>query len=151
MSIISSSTPSRLIRRYGLFVVALALFPCGTRSAWAAQARIVLPDRTISIPVETVARRAYVDARAVADVGSGRLRLDGARGEVSLQLGARTLTLSIGRSQVRIGERTIALSSAPLLRGRRVLVPTDVIPLVLGERYGPENVERQAPEGPARG
>lgn len=150
MSIISSSTPSRLIRRYGLFLVALALFPCGARSAWAAQVRIVLPDRTISIPVETVDRHPYVDARAVTDAASGRLRLDRARGEVSVQLGARTLTLGLGRSQVRIGERIISLSSAPLLRGRRVLVPADVIPLVLAEQYGPETVEWQPTERLAR-
>ncbi len=150
MSIISSSTPSRLIRRYGLFLVALALFPCGARSAWAAQVRIVLPDRTISIPVETVDRHPYVDARAVTDAASGRLSLDRARGEVSVQLGARTLTLGLGRSQVRIGERIISLSSAPLLRGRRVLVPADVIPLVLAERYGPETVEWQPTERLAR-
>ena len=150
MSIISSSTASRLIRLCGPFLFALVVVPCTGPSVWAAQVRIVLPDRTISIPVETVTRRAYVDARAVADAASGRLRLDRARGEVSLQVDARTLTLGIGRSQVRIGERRIALSSAPLLRGRRVLVPADVIPLVLGERYGPENVEWQSTERLAR-
>jgi len=150
MSIISSVRPSRLIRLCGLPLFGLVLVPCSEPSVWAAQARIVLPDRTISIPVEAVDRHSYVDARDVADTASARLRLNQARGEVSIQLGARTLTLSLGRSQAQIGGRIISLSSAPLVRGPRVLVPVDVIPLVLGERYGPENVEWQPAEGLAR-
>ncbi len=150
MSITCADAPSRRVRPLGLSLVALALFLYFGQSGWAAQVRIVLPNRTTSIPIETVVRRSYVDARAVADVISGSLRLDRARGQVSLQVGARMVALSLGKSQVRIGENVIPLSSAPLLWGRRILFPVEVIPLVLAERHGPEAVEWQPTERLAR-
>ncbi len=136
MSTSSSHTLSRLVRRRGLCSIALGFLLCAGPPVWASQVRIVLPDRTTSIPIETVNRLPYVDARPVVDAVSGRLRVDRARGQVSLQVGGRTLAFHVGRSQVRIGEEVISLSSAPLFQGRRVLIPIDVIPLVLAERHG---------------
>jgi len=150
MSTASSDALSRLVRRRGLFSLALGFLLCVGPPVWAAEVRIVLPDRTTSIPIETVNRFPYVDARPVADAVSGRLRVDRARGQVSLQVGARTIALHVGRSQVRIGEHVIPLSAAPLFQGRRVLFPVDVIPLVLAERHGQPAVEWQPKERVAR-
>lgn len=146
MNTSSADTFSRLVLRHGLFSLALGFLLCVGPSVWASQVRIVLPDRTTTIPIETVNRLPYVDARPVADAVSARLRVDRARGQVSLQVGARTVALHVGRSQVRIGEQVIPLSSAPLFQGRRVLVPVDVIPLVLAERHGQPAVEWQPKE-----
>lgn len=146
MSTFSSDTLRRLARRRGRFSLALGLLLCVGPPVWASQVRIVLPDRTTSIPIETVNRLPYVDARPVADAVSGRIRVDRARGQVSLQVGARTIALHIGRSQVQIGEQVLSMSSAPLFQGHRVLVPVDVIPLVLAERHGQLAVEWQPKE-----
>jgi|GEM_PF-366653 len=141
---------SRFVRRRGLVSLALGFLLSLGPSVWASQVRIVLPDRTTSIPIETVNRLPYVDARSVADAISGRLRVDRARGQVWLLVGARTVALSIGGSQVRIGGQVISLSSAPRFQGRRVLVPVDVVPLLLAERHGHPAVEWQPKERVAR-
>ncbi len=150
MSLTFSDALSRRVRFLGHSLLALGLVLCFGPSVWAAQIRIVLPDRTTSIPIDAVGGLSYVDARAVAEVVSGRLRLDQVQGLISLQVGSRTVAMRIGGSQVRIGESAFSLSAAPLLRGRRVLLPVDVIPVVLAERYGPEAVEWQAKERLAR-
>jgi N-acetylmuramoyl-L-alanine amidase len=132
-------------KRY-LRVAALGLMVWGALAGsasplWAASVRIVLPDRSTGIPVVMILRRPYVDALAAANLVSGQLQVDAAQGHATLQMGSHSLAVRLGSAEVRIASRTVPLSSAPVLQGRRFLLPMDILPVLLAERYGQEAVE----------
>lgn len=109
-------------------------------SAWAARVTLELPDRSTTLPIYSVGQRPYVDAQAVASLVSGRLRVNPSRGSATLRMGSHTLALSLNKAEIRVGDRDISISGSPVLQGKRLLVPLDVLPVVLGERFGPDAV-----------
>jgi len=120
------------------FVACLAsALPAGT-----ANVTITLPDRsTAPIPIISVAQRRYLDARALATLVSGDLKLNLRRGCGSMRVGPQTMSFCLGAPEVRVGDRMVPLASGPMVRGRRLLLPMEVVPIVLGERYGQDAVE----------
>jgi hypothetical protein len=132
-------------KRY-LRVAALGLMAWGAlfgsaSPLWAASVSVVLPDRSTGIPVVMILRRPYVDALAVAKLVSGRLQVDATQGHATLQMGSHSLAVRLGTAEVRIASRTVPLSSAPVLQDRRFLLPMDILPVLLAERFGQEAVE----------
>lgn len=121
--------------------MAILLFACLPSGAWASSVRVILPDRSTTLSVITASRQPYVDARAVVALVSGELRTDSARDRVSLLIGPRTFTLRRGSSEALVADQAVTLSSPPVFRDGRVLLPLEIVPLVLAERYGQGAVE----------
>ena len=139
-----SFSPRRATWKSCLSVLALLLVGISAdfaSPALAVQFRVVLPDRSTTLPILTVERRLYFDANAVATLVAGELQVDAAQGRASLRVGAQTMRLLVRSATVRIGERAISLSSPPRLLGPRFLVPLDLLPAVLAERFDQEVVE----------
>ena len=139
-----SFSPTRATWKSCLSVLALLLVGISAdfaSPALAVQFRVVLPDRSTTLPILTVERRLYFDANAVATLVAGELQVDAAQGRASLRVGAQTMRLLVRSATVRIGERAISLSSPPRLLGPRFLVPLDLLPAVLAERFDQEVVE----------
>jgi N-acetylmuramoyl-L-alanine amidase len=125
----------------GLVFLALGISASLTSAATTARVEVKLPDRSAALSVLTVERRQYLDARAVADVVSGEAQVDVARRRATLRVGRQAVVLRAGSATARIADRSISLSSPPRLFRRRFLVPLDLLPVVLAERYGREAVE----------
>ena len=120
-------------------IVAVLGFPPPAR---AAGVTVTLPDRaTTSVPIVSVAQKQYVDARALASLVSGKLQLDLAHGRASIHVGPHTLTFSLGAPQVQLDDRTVPLTFKPMIRGRHLFLPMEVVPVFLGQRYGQDLVE----------
>ena len=137
-------------RLSGLALLALGISACLVSPVWSAQVSVTLPDRSISLPILTVERRQYLDARAVAALVSGKFQVEAARGRATLRVSQQALVLHVGSATVRVGDRAVSLSSPPRILGRRFLAPMDLLPLVLAERYGQEAVEWKPEQRVAR-
>lgn len=64
------------------------------------------------------------------------LRDDRVTGGLTVSAGPRTLTLTPGRTVVSVEGRLIALATAPVRQGTRVLVPLEFVPRALGPLVG---------------
>jgi N-acetylmuramoyl-L-alanine amidase len=138
---ISPMRVTRRIRLRGLAFLAMGISVFVVTSSLAAQLSVTLPNRSITLPVFVVEHQSYVDARAVATLVSGELQVNAPQGSASIRIGSLALTLQDGTSTVRVAERAVSLSSPPRLLGRRFLVPLDLVPVVLAERFGEAVVE----------
>ena len=126
----------------GILAIGIVAFLGLPPPAGATGVTITLPDRaTTSVPIVSIAQKQYVDARALASLVSGKLQLDLAHGRASMRVGPHTLTFFLGAPQVQLDDRTVPLTFGPMIRGRRLFLPMEVVPIFIGERYGQDLVE----------
>ncbi len=137
-------------RRWGVVLLALGILSILSFRAWAAHVKILLPDRSTSIAVVTIAQREYVDARAVAALLEGRLRIDSAGGRGALRVGSNTLAFQLSSAEIRIAQQTVPLAYSPRLQGRRFLLPVEALPVLLSARYGQGAVDWKPQQRVAR-
>ncbi len=150
MRLFQAGSPFGNSRHWSLGFLALVGLACLPSLAQAARVSVTLPDRSTTLSVVTISGRPYVDARAVVALVAGELHADPAQGRASLRVGSHSLLVRLGSPQVQIARRAVSLSSPPVLEGRRLLLPPDIIPVILAERYGLEAVEWEPSQMVAR-
>lgn len=150
MSCSRTESATRHSHRWGVVLLALGILGSLSFRAWAAHVKVILPDRSTSLVIVTVAERQYVDARAVSTLVAGQLRVDSAGGRGTLRVGPNTLTFQLGSAEVRIAQQTVPLPSSPRLQGRRLLLPVEVLPVLLSARYGQQAVDWKPQQRVAR-
>lgn len=122
---------------------ALALPNLGGRAEAGALPKgisLELPEGRRTLEATTVRGRDYVDLARVARAIGGRLGRSRGGENLLLSAGKARLTFAVGRPRVRVRDGVYPLTAAPILRGGRLLVPLEAVPLAAAEAFGARRI-----------
>lgn len=123
-----------------LFTIGLVLLASLLRADGATPLfRLELPEGHVTLPIQEVAGRDYFPVQVLARAVGVAVESQGGRVLV-LRLPRTRMRLTDGSARVETENRVVILSGRTNRSRGRFLAPTDLVPLVLSERFGEDRV-----------
>lgn len=129
---------------YPVNLLAIALtFLVGIMTHSAAEAgevRVFLEKGSLTLTSIDVQGGEYLHLAGVAKASGASLGRLGTRQRYRLRFPKSSIIVTEGSSHIRVGKQTVSLSESPRRIGRSIVVPLELLPIALGERYGENRV-----------
>lgn len=109
-------------------------------AAVAGEVRVFLEKGSLTLTSVEVKGREYLPLAGVAKASGASLGRLATRQRYRLRFPKSSIIVTEGSSQIRVANQIVSLSESPRRIGRSIVVPLELLPIALGERYGENRV-----------
>ena len=109
-------------------------------AAEAGEVRVFLEKGSLTLTSVEVQGGEYLPLAGVAKASGASLGRLATRQRHRLRFPKSSIIVTEGSSHIRVGNQTVSLSESPRRIGRSIVVPLELLPIALGERYGENRV-----------